>query len=175
MKKQLIAMATAVMLYGCSGNSTKTEDVKKTAQTENPPPPIQKAPDDIILSRTDTGKTDKIVFLVKNTTEPTIDRRESSYSKPDNESEKFICAQLWVKNISDKIDTIQQDAFKLFDQNDAEFVELPSALNHKEPDLFNPTYLILKPNESKSGWITFTTDKKSKAKKVVYLNVIIKL
>jgi hypothetical protein len=180
MKKITVPIVIAIIMSGCSGNKdSKTEQEvmppSSIPAASIPVPKVQKAPDDIVLSKKDTGKTDKIIFLVKNISEPIIDKNTPSYAKPEEGNEKFICAQIWVKNTSNTIDTIQQDDFKLFDQKDAEFVELPSALNHKEPDLFNPTYLILKPNQSKSGWITFTTDKESKAKKIAYSNIIIKL
>ncbi len=80
--------------------------------------------------------------------------------------------------MSDKQETISQDEFKLADQSDAEFAESTGFTEHrKKPILFNEAAngVTLKPNQSASGWITFTTDKKSKAKKIVYSNVTVNL
>jgi len=174
-------MTIAVMLYGCSGNSEN-----KTTQTEVPPQTtpatstvlkVQKVPNDIILSKKDTGKTDKIMFLVKNIAEPTIDRNGYSVTKPED-NEKYIAVQVWLKNVSNEEIKVFEEDFKLSDQNDAEFAEKASFTEHrKSPILFNeyPEGVTLKPNQSKSGWITFTTDRKSTAKKIVYSNITIKL
>ena len=184
----LIIVISALTLTACGGNKEV-----KSALADTPPPPSMpaspsdspsttsknlKAPDDAIVSIKDTGKTDKIIFLVKNISEPSIDRSGYSVTKPED-NEKYIAVQVWLKNVSaDEIKVFQSD-FKLSDQSDAEFAEKGGVMleHRKKPILFDevPEGVTLKPNQSKSGWITFTTDKKSKATKIVYQNITVKL
>ena len=130
------------------------------------------------IAKKDTGKTDKIFFIVKNVTIPPIDRSGYSVTKPEN-NEKYIAVQVWVKNISKSEITLSQDDFKLFDQDDAEYIEKTSFTEHRKEPIFFKTSkldnLKMKPGEIKSGWITFTTNIKSKAIKFTHKNITVKL
>jgi len=181
MKKIYLLIAAAIITASCSDN----KETKTTPSDTFPPPPASppstdenvKVPDEVTLSKKDTGKTEKIIFLVKNITEPAIDRSGYSVTKPED-NEKYISVQVWIKNVSNEEIKVFEDEFKLSDQTDAEFVEKDGFTEHrKKPILFDdyPTGVTLKPNQSKSGWITFTTDKESTAKKILYSNVTINL
>ncbi|PQJ10517.1 hypothetical protein CJD36_011110 [Flavipsychrobacter stenotrophus] len=184
MKKISILIATAITLSACSGN----KDSNGQDNAPAPPEPMQtSAPapatssSDIVISHKDTGKTANVLFLVKNIVEPPLDRSKSfGHENANNpeDNEKYIAVQVWVKNVSNKEETISQDEFKIVDQSDAEFAEHSGFTEHrKKPILFNEAAngVTLKPNQSASGWITFTTDIKAKAKKIVYSNVTVNL
>jgi archaellum component FlaG (FlaF/FlaG flagellin family) len=182
MKKQIaITLLTATILSSCSNNSqTKTETVTEEPKVEVVQEPVKEVPKDIEITKKDTAKTDELIFLVKNTNEPSIDRSGYSVTKPEDD-EKYIAVQFWVKNISENEVTLDQEDFVLVDQDDADFVEKDGFTEHrKSPILFKkegPSVepLKFKPNETKSGWVTFTTSKTSKATKIRYKNITVKL
>ena len=177
--RKLILTATLVALIfsSCSNNksSDKTEVADTTTKQKVVTEPVKEAPKDVVITKKDTAKTEKIIFVVKNVMEPTINR--NLVTKPED-NEKYIAVQIWIKNTSQSEVSLTRDDFKLFDQEDAEFVEKTAFTEHrKSPILFEHNYdpIVLKPNQSKSGWVTFTTAKTSKATKIKYDNITVKL
>ena len=173
------AIAVGLILNSCSNN--KTEEKSETTTTEVQPEvktePVEAAPVAVEITKKDTAKAKDFIFMVKNITEPNIDRGGYSVTKPEDE-EKYIAVQIWIKNTSQSEVKLTRDDFKLFDQEDAEFVEKTAFTEHrKSPILFEHHYdpIVLKPNQTKSGWVTFTTAKTSKATKIQYDNITVKL
>src|ERR1044071_4354182 len=119
MKNQILTLvfSTGLLLSSCSNtaeNKTSVSTILDTAKSE----PVQKTPEEILLTKKDTVKTDELTFLVKNITEPEIDRSKYSVTKPSDD-EKYIAVQFWVKNISNKEVTLEENDFVLKDQDDA--------------------------------------------------------
>lgn len=191
----IVAVATLSSCSNNNGSETKgiaTDTIEKmssdidTPTTVVPPPPgnsttdaVKPAPKDVEITKKDTAKTDEIIFVVKNINEPEIDR-EISVTKPED-SEKYIAVQFWVKNISDHSVSLNEEDFIISDQEDADYVEKRAFTEHrKSPILFKmegplTEPLVFRPNESKSGWVTFTTSKTSQATKIKYKNITVKL
>ena len=164
-------------LSSCSSGSQKAENQTDTLAVEPTQPSIPARPTDIIISKNDTGKAEAISFMVKNTSEPTIDRSGYSVTKPED-NQKYIAVQVWIKNTSTKDISLGRDDFKLLDQDGAEFVEVPGFTEHRrKPILFDhPTDLLtLKPNQVVSGWVTYTVDINSRASKITYQNITVNL
>lgn len=154
-----------------SNNLSTTHQLRPETST----PETAVAPADVTITKADTGKSKSLIFLIKNVTEPTIDRQ--LVTAPE-EGEKYIAVQVWMRNTSDSDVDIEREAFKLSDQNDAEFVEKTGFVEHrKRPFIFSAAneLLTLKPGKATSGWITFTTDKESKARKITFENVTVNL
>jgi Domain of unknown function (DUF4352) len=176
MKTQILTVIIAMTLFtSCSSNANKGAT---TAQDTTKPQPIQKAPDEKTIGKADTLKTDSLILVVKNIAEPGINRGNPNDPSVPKADEKFISVQVWVKNISNKEATLNEDDIMLKDQNDAEYNESTMfAEAIKSPSLFqNSNYTpVFKPNEAKSGWVTYTTSKTSKAAKIVYKNITVKL
>lgn len=128
----------------------------------------------------DTTGAGEFIFIVKKVTEPSIDRSGLSVTKPEDD-EKYIAVDIWVKNISDHEATIKENEFILTDQDGADFVEKNGLTEHrKSPILFKTDdpwtqEVKLQPNEVKSGWVTFTTLKTSKATKIKYKTATVNL
>ncbi len=170
-----------LFLFGCSENKTEQKDELQSpiseVKSEHEPATVAVASPEIEISKKDTAKASDFIFLVKNISEPNIDRSGYSVTKPED-NEKYITVQIWLKNTSSNEVSLTRDDFKLFDQNDAEFVEKTDFTEHrKKPILFEKDYepVVLKPNQSKSGWVTFTTDISSTASKIQYNNITVKL
>jgi len=184
MKKVTLAatIVASVILSSCSNNKSNenTTAAVETPVAETKTEPVKEVPKDVEITKKDTAKTDELIFFVKNINEPNIDRSGYSVTKPED-NEKYIAVQVWFKNISDHEVTLSQEDFVLADQEDADYVEKDGFTEHrKSPILFKKTGpmvepLAFKPNEAKSGWITFTTSKTSKATKIKYKNVTVKL
>ena len=74
LKLFLGAVLTATIM-SCGNNSYKQQLQSDTLSARQSPPLEQpKTVGDISISRRDTGKTENIIFLVKNITEPSLDR-----------------------------------------------------------------------------------------------------
>jgi preprotein translocase subunit Sec63 len=185
MKKVFLMTATiavALILNSCSNNKgNETKEATEVPATEPvATAPVKQVPKDIEITKKDTAKTEELIFIVKNINEPEIDRSGYSVTKPED-SEKYIAVQFWVKNISDHEVSLGEEDFVLSDQDDADYVEKDGFTEHrKAPILFKKTgpsvdNLVFKANEAKSGWVTFTTAKTSKATKIKYQNVTVKL
>jgi hypothetical protein len=175
-KNLTMIVVSGLLISSCSDN--KPEGKTGTTTTADTAKVVQKAPDERIISKNDTAKTDSLIFVVKNITEPSIDRNNSQDPSVPKEDEKFIAVQFWLKNISNKVASLNESDVVLKDQNDAEFSESTSfAEAIKPPSLFQKSDYTpaFKPNEAKSGWVIFTTSKTSKAAKIVYKNITVKL
>lgn len=179
---QVLSILVIMAIASCSGSKTEIKPEKETEpkteiKSEPEVKPIKATPVEIEITKKDTAKAEDFVFVVKNITTPKIDRGGYSVTKPED-NEKYIAIQIWIRNTSDKEISLTRDEFKLFDQNDAEYVERPGFTEHrKKPILFQKQYdpIVLKPNEAKSGWVTYTTDIESTASKINYNNITVKL
>jgi PBP1b-binding outer membrane lipoprotein LpoB len=195
MKKTFLMTATIVAILITSSCSNKKSSDTKADSTDapvnnnykgidtpvtgvsHPTKPAESAPSDIVITKKDTAKAGNFVFMVKNITIPT-EEMENLATKPKDD-EKYIAVQIWLKNISQSDVSLTRDEFKLFDQDDAEYAEIANLMldHRKKPILFEANYdpIVLKPNQSKSGWVTFTTAKNSTATKIQYGNITVKL
>ncbi len=185
LKILLILIVPVLMFNSCSNNKKEKEPEPEVTFTTREEPktvtetkPVEAAPDAVEIKRNDTARTKDFIFVVKNISEPEIDRSGYSVTKPED-SEKYIAVQIWVKNISNVEVSISREDFKLLDQEDAEFVEKTAFTEHrKKPILFESGYqsdITLKPNQAKSGWVTFTTAITSKPAKIQYDFITVKL
>jgi len=175
----ITAITLSLFLYSCSSNKTESKSdttaTNEGAKTEVKTDSDKSAPAAIEITKKDTAKAKNFIFLVKNITEPTI--HSWSVTKPED-NQKYIAVQIWLKNTSKEDVSLTRDDFKLLDQDDAEFVEVTDFTEHRKPPiLFLKEYdaVVLKPNQAKSGWVTFTTSKNSKASKIQYDNITVKL
>lgn len=177
----LIVIAAGLMFYSCSSNKKEKEPevtftISEEPKTGTEAKPVEVAPDEVEIKRNDTAKPKDFIFLVKNISEPEIERSGYSVTKPED-SEKYIAVQIWIKNISNADVSLSREDFKLFDQDDAEFVEKTAFTEHRKSPILFEAYdpVVLKPNQAKSGWVTFTTAISSKAKKIQYDYITVKL
>jgi hypothetical protein len=195
MKKVFLMTAIVIVTLFLNSCSNKKSSDTKTDNTDtpvsnnykgintpvtgvpHPTKPVEAAPSDIVITKKDTAKAGNFVFMVKNITVPT-DEMENLATKPKDD-EKYIAVQIWIKNTSQSDVSLTRDEFKLFDQDDAEYAEIANLMldHRKKPILFEANYdpIVLKPNQSKSGWVTFTTAKNSTATKIQYGNITVKL
>lgn len=186
MNKSFLLIGLLTIALSCNNKSKESEkiieppqeSVKDTQSTAIEQPNNSSTSDEITILKKDTGKTSSVIFLVKNIIDDHVP--DNMYDKA-KEGEKFIAVQVWVKNISKsdfELDDFKK-AFKLFDQDDAEYVDDTNDWNfgRKKPILVPDDVRErgIKPNQSKSGWLTFTTPKNSKAIKMQYEGIIIKL
>ena len=176
-------LIASFIFSSCGGGKKKDKPTTDTTSSElnEPKEETQNKTSDVsneakVIAKKDTAKTDKIFFVVKNIDMPRVGMYD--FLGEDKGKKKYIAVQIWVKNISNDEITLSQDDFKLFDQDDVEYIEKTEfADNRKEPIFFKTKgfdSFKIKSNEAKSGWITFITDIKSKAVKFTHENITVK-
>lgn len=182
--KKINLLATVIVigliLNSCSNNKAEkktetTESEQKTDLDESVPSEVESVPSEIEITKKDTAKLENFIFMVKNIIDPAT---PSNVRLDDNQ--KYIAVQIWFKNTTNADVTLKNSDFKLIDHEDAEFIEEQNMFGRKKPTLFSEDSdtrgeLTLKPNEAKSGWATFAVSGTSKAAKIKYENITVKL
>ena len=185
----LIFGLTAFAFQSCSENSSHDNGKSKSeiVDTVSGKEPLNssgteveniKQTPSLILKKGDTAKVNGVVFIVKNVIPEFVPDNQYDKSKPN---EKFAAVQIWIQNISNSDFDLKdfKGEFKLFDNEDAEYVDGTNNWDFGRrkpilvPDDIRET--SLKANQIRSGWLTFTINKTSVPQKVQYKEIVIKL